>query len=316
MAANPWGRRGWTPDRLGDLTGRVYVITGANSGIGFEASKLLAGAGAKVIWLCRNPHKAAAARSQQIDAQPDADVTVVVCDLADLDSVATAADEVRRLTDRIDALICNAGIMMLPERELTTQGFEMQLGVNHMAHFALTGRLLDLIESCGGRIVSVSSGAHKAGVVDLDDLMFEQGYGSVVAYCRSKLANMLFVLEANRRLTEAGATTRAYPTHPGYSATNLQSTGPGAIATAIMKVTNLLAQSAARGSWPLVLAATDELAETSAYYGPTGLAEGRGPVGLCQIAEVARDSATARRLWEVSQDLTDVTWKFTPEEAP
>lgn len=308
MPSNPWGSRGWTPDRIGDLTQKIYVITGANSGIGFEASLILAAAGARLLWLCRNPAKAEVALEKLRAKHPDADVLFIPCDLSNLASVREAADRVRSETDRVDAVINNAGIMMVPQRETTADGFEMQLGVNHMGHFVLNGRIADLVEAAEGRFVAVSSGAHKPGRMDFDDLMWERSYGAVKAYCRSKLANMLYVLELNRRLVAAGWKARAYATHPGYSATNLQSTGPGPMWTLVMRVTNLVAQSAERGSWPLVLGAVDELAQPGEYYGPTGLGEGSGPVGLCVKANVANDTAAAKHLWDASVKLTGERW--------
>jgi len=307
--ASPFGRRGWTPERLGDLSGRRILITGANSGIGFEASRVLAGKGAQLLWICRNPEKAEAAARALRQEHPRVQLTTFIADLSDLDTVRTAADDVADAVDGLDAVINNAGIMMVPERKLTAQGFELQLGVNHLAHFALNAWLFELVEAAGGRLVAVSSGAHKAGGFDFDDLMWEEGYGPVKAYCRSKLANLLFVREACRRLEAAGSSVRAYATHPGYADTNLQTTGPSSLWGKVMGVTNkLVAQSAERGGWPLVLAAVDEAARPGAYYGPTGLFESRGPVGECEPDERAHDDAVARRLWTASEELTGATF--------
>lgn len=309
MASNPFGRAGWTPDRVPDLTGQTFVVTGANSGIGYEACRVLAARGARMLWLCRNPAKAQAAEAELKREHPTAHVVHIVCDLADLESVRAAADAVREHTDALAALVNNAGIMMVPDRQLTAQGMELQLGVNHMAHFALTGWLLDLVEAGGQRIVSVSSGAHHPGRFDFDDLMWERGYGAIRAYTRSKLANLLFTHEANRRLPAAGRATRAYVGHPGYSATNLQTTGPGALLAGIMKIGNVVvAQSAERGSWPTLLAATDPAAEPGVYYGPTGPFEAFGKVGVCHPSRKALDEATAAQLWEASERWTGVAW--------
>ena len=307
--ANPFGPDGWTPERIGDLSAKTYLITGANSGIGWQASRVLAQKGARLLWVCRNQTKADDAAARLRSETPQVRLTVLIADLADLDTVRAAADQVADHTDRLHAVINNAGIMMVPERELTAQGFELQLGVNHLAHFALDAWLYPLLHAADGRIVAVSSGAHKPGTFDFDDLMWSRGYGAVKAYCRSKLANLLFVLEANRRLEAAGSTVRAYATHPGYSDTNLQTTGPSSLWGAAMSVTNrLVAQSAERGGWPLVLAATDVEARPGAYYGPTGWFESRGPVGECVMAARATDAAVAQRLWEASEQLTGASF--------
>lgn len=307
--ANPFGRGGWTPARLGDQSGKVFAITGANSGIGLWATRILVARGARVLMLCRNPDKAATAAEEVRRETPSAAVELVRCDLSDLGSVRAAAEAVAAATDRLDALVNNAGLMMLPRRELTEDGFEMQLGVNHLAHFALSGWLFERVAAAGGRIVSVSSGAHKPGTMDFEDLMWERGYGAVPAYCRSKLANALFVLEANRRLAGTGSPVRAFLCHPGYSDTNLQTTGPSRLAGALMTLGNkLVAQSAERGAWPTVLCAAEPEARPEAYYGPTGPFEMRGAVGECQLATRATDEALARRLWEESARLTGVSW--------
>jgi NAD(P)-dependent dehydrogenase (short-subunit alcohol dehydrogenase family) len=307
--ANPFGKKGWTPDRIGDLSGKVYVITGANSGIGFEAARVLAAKGARQLWLCRNLTKAEDAKKRLLADTPGADISVIQMNLSSLESVRAAATAVREQTDGIDALINNAGIMMVPDRQLTTDGFESQLGVNHLGHFVLDAELADLVEARQGRFVAVSSTAHKNGAIRFDDLMYESGYGAVKVYCQSKLANLLFMLEGNRRLEEAGKTARIYACHPGYAATNLQSTGPGPIWTAVMKLTNkFVAQSAARGGWPTLLAALEPNAEPGGYYGPTGAGEARGPVGIASRTKAARDAAVAKRLWEVSEELTGATW--------
>ncbi|MEQ1570504.1 MAG: oxidoreductase [Myxococcota bacterium] len=303
------GREGWTPDRVPDLTGKTYLITGANSGIGYETSRILARRGARLLWLCRDPAKAKVKADELRAEVPAVALTTFGADLADLDTVRVAATEVCAATDRLDAVINNAGIMMVPRRESTEQGFELQLGVNHFAHFALDAWLYDRVAAAGGRYVAVSSGAHKGGRMDFDDPNWERGYSPVPAYCRSKLANLLFAREANRRLERAGSPVRVLTAHPGYSATNLQTTGPGAVWGAVMSFTNRwIAQSAERGAWPSVLAACDPEARPGVYYGPTRAFEAMGPVGECTRAAAADDDAAARALWELSERSTGVPW--------
>lgn len=309
MARRPFGKRGWTPARLPDLSGKVAVITGANSGIGLEAARELGGRGVKQLWICRNPAKADAARQEVLAAHPGADIEVFQADLGDLDTVRTAAEAIRQKVDGIDAVINNAGIMMLPERELTPQGCEKQLGVNHMAHFALNGWLADLVEARGGRFVGTSSVAHRAGRIDQADLLCERSYGAITAYGQSKLANLMYVFELDRRLKQAGKRAVAIGCHPGYSATNLQTTGPSSFMGSLMSLSNaLVAQKAAHGAWPTLLAAFEPEAERGGYYGPTSFGDSRGPVGLSTVAKQARDAEVAAWLWERSVEMTGVDW--------
>lgn len=306
---NPFGRGGWTPERLPSLSGQVAVITGANSGIGLEAAKELAPRGVRQIWLCRNLDKATAAQREVVAEHAQAQIDVVEMDLSDLDSVQTASNQVRQLTDGIDAVLNNAGIMMLPERQLTAQGFETQLGVNHLGHFALNGRLADLVESRGGRFVSVSSFAHKSGRLHRDNLMLEGAYGALRAYSQSKLANLLYIRGLDSRLKSADKQAIAIACHPGYSATNLQTTGPGKVWGALMSISNaVIAQKAERGAWPTLLSGFETDAVRGEYYGPTGFGETRGAVGVASRQAQACDDESADWLWARSVDLTGVDW--------
>ncbi len=306
---NPFGRSGWTPARLPTLEGTVAVITGANSGIGLEAARELAPRGVHQLWLCRNLDKANAARDSVMAQTPAGKIDVIQMDLSDLDSVAEAAATVRESVQGIDALINNAGIMMLPTRELTAQGLEKQIGVNHFGHFALNGRLADLVEAKAGRFVSVASLAHKGGEIYRRDVSLEKNYSAIRSYSQSKLANVLYILELDKRLKDAGRKSSAVVCHPGYSSTNLQTTGPGAIWGAIMTVSNaLIAQKAERGAWPTLLSAFDTDAERGQYYGPTGMGETRGAVGVASRSKAAKDAETANWLWDMSVELTGVDW--------
>lgn len=308
--ARQFSSKGWTADKLPDLSGKTYVITGANSGIGFEAARMLGERGAQITMLCRSEKKATDAVRELTGLAPEGRFDFVQMDLADLSSVRRAADDIRKTHQSIDGLVNNAGIMMVPKRELTVDGFETQFGVNHLGHFALNARLCELVEAASGRFVAVASIAHKyARGFKFDDLMMEQGYTATGAYCQSKLANLSYALELNRRLEAGGLKARAFACHPGYSATNLQSTGPGAIAALVMKPLNaILAQSAEKGALPTVLCTAGTEAKPGEYYGPTGFRDFGGPVDVASSTRAARDEKAASRLWAKSEELTSASW--------
>ncbi len=292
----------WTPDQLPSLEGRRYIITGGNSGIGLEAAILLAKAGGAVTLACRNPDKAAVAAAR-VKTETGSEPGIVILDLASLASIKRAADEVRASHEKIDGLINNAGIMQTPQMK-TEDGFELQLGSNHLGHFLWTGLLLDRVEAASGRVVTVSSIAHKFGEIFLDDLMLETGYTPTKAYGQSKLANLMFALELQRRLTAKGSPARSIACHPGYSGTALQSTGPTGFWNFIYKFTNaLMAQPAEKGAIPTVLAAAGDEAQPGGYYGPTGWQDAGGPVGDAKIAGRALKEDVAAELWSKSEDL-------------
>ncbi len=293
-----------------DQSGRTALITGANSGLGLQTAIRLAEAGATVLMACRNPDKAAAALDTVARAAPDADVVTVPLDLASLASVREAAEEVRAGRDRLDLLVNNAGVMAIP-RTLTEDGFETQLGTNHLGHFALTGLLIDLVMATPhSRVVNVSSSAHKMGRMRFDDLMGERRYERWSAYGQSKLANLLFTFELQRRLTAAGSATIAVAAHPGWSATHLQTSGRGVTGGPMLAATELanrvFAQSDAMGALPTIHAATSPDVIAGGYYGPNGLFEIQGlPTQVVPTAR-ARDVDAARRLWARSEELTGV----------
>lgn len=302
------GFTNWTPDRLPDLTGKRYLITGGNAGLGFEAAKMLASKNADIIIASRNTDRAKAAVSDLASLGAGA-IDAVALDLASMDSVRQAATEIReRCGDGLDAIINNAGVMQTPETR-TADGFELQLATNHLGHFLLNGLLFDLVEKRAGRIVAVSSIAHKPGTIHLDDLMLTRNYSPTRAYTQSKLANLMYAFELDRRLKTAGSKVTALAAHPGYAATALQSTGPRGVLNALYKVFNpLFAQSAAAGAVPLVLAAAGSEALPGAYYGPTGIGDARGKVGDAAVAKAALDEVTAARLWEESEKLVGFDW--------
>jgi NAD(P)-dependent dehydrogenase (short-subunit alcohol dehydrogenase family) len=289
----------WTPANIADQSGRTIVVTGANSGIGAITARELARAGAHVIIACRDTSKgksAAATMPGTVEVRP--------LDLADLSSIRTFASGL----PTVDILINNAGIMAVPLGR-TTDGFELQIGTNHLGHFALTGLLLDRIRD---RVVTVSSNAHRWGHISLNDLNWQKRrYQRWRAYGQSKLANLLFTYELSRRLTTAGSPIRAVAAHPGYASTNLQS-HTESFQDRIMSLGNLLlAQSAEMGALPTLYAATTDVPSAS-YIGPDSLLENRGHPKIDHPNKAAQNPQTATRLWDLSEHLTGITYKFTP----
>ncbi len=300
----------WSPDAVPDQSGRVAVVTGASSGIGLHTAMELARAGATVVLACRHPGRGAAAATAIRRSVPAADVEVRALDLADLSSVR---DFAARWDGRLDLLVNNAGVMATPGR-LTADGFELQLGTNHLGHFALTGLLLPwLVDRAGARVVTVSSLAHRTGVIDFADLQSERSYRRWRAYTQSKLANLLFTAELDRRL--AGWAAIAVAAHPGLASTNLQTAGPlmsgGRWSAALIRAgTRLVAQSAAHGAWPTLYAATAPDVRGGDYFGPGGPGESRGRPKLVGRSVGARDTEVAARLWAVSEEVTCVTYQL------
>ncbi len=284
------------------------MITGANSGLGFVTARELAARGARVIMACRSLSKMKLAGAAIHAAFPGAALELRTLDLGSLDSIRGFAAEVAEAHPSLDLLINNAGIMS-PPHGLTADGFETQLGTNHLGHFALTGLLLDrLMKGRDARVVTISSTEHKRGSIHFDDLRGEREYSPRTYYRQSKLANVLFGLELDRRLRAAGAPVMSVLAHPGYAATNLQSSGPTGIARLAWKVSNvLMAQSAEAGALPQLYAATSPDVQGGQFIGPGGLGEMRGHPTDVQPANAATDRETAERLWAVSEELTGVT---------
>ncbi|MFE9629587.1 oxidoreductase [Streptomyces sp. NPDC006463] len=288
----------WTAADLPDLTGRTIVVTGASSGLGAVTARELGRVGARVVLAVRDT-----ARGDAVAAGCGRNAEVRRLDLADLASVRAFAAQ---WDGPLDTLINNAGVMAIPERR-TADGFEMQLGTNHLGPFALTNLLLPRIT---GRVVSVASNAHRRkGVdIDFDDINSHRNYGPWRAYQQSKLADLLFIRELQRRLTEAGSPVTAHAAHPGYAATNLQGGSGSRLQRAIMKVTNrFMAQSDAMGALPILYAAT-QLLPGGSYTGPQGRGELRGHPGPAVLSPQAQDDARARRLWRLSEELTGVSF--------
>ena len=300
----------WTSEQIPDQSGRTAVVTGANSGLGLVTTRELARAGAQVVLACRNTDKGEAAAAGIRADVPEARIDVIALDLANLAFVHEFAQRFRSDHDTLDLLINNAGVMAPPRRE-TADGFELQFGTNHLGHFALTAQLIEAMAGQGDpRVVTVSSGGHRMGRIDFDNLQRTKGYHRWGAYGQSKLANLLFAFELDRRLRAAGSPIRSVAAHPGYAATNLQTAAPPLVDRLVMKVSNrLIAQSAEMGALPQLYAATYPGLEGGTYVGPDGIGEQRGypePVGS---SGRARDEEVARRLWEVSEELTGVPFE-------
>jgi NAD(P)-dependent dehydrogenase (short-subunit alcohol dehydrogenase family) len=295
----------WTAADVPDQAGRMAVITGANSGIGFETARVLAEHGAAVILACRDAGKAKDAAARIAVTAPQAAVTVIRLDLASLASVREAADEIRASHDLLDLLINNAGLMV-PPPGVTADGFELQIGTNHLGHFALTGLLLDrLLPVEGSRVVTVSSNSHRSGRIHVDDL---QSAGRVAGYGQSKLANLLFTYELQRRLAAADARTAALAAHPGTSSTELTKNMPAALQMANRAIGWTFTQSAQMGALPTLRAATDPAARGGEYYGPGGRFELKGYPRPVQSSARSHDESTQRWLWQESERLTGVTY--------
>ncbi|AUX29278.1 MULTISPECIES: oxidoreductase [Sorangium] len=302
-------RARWTEADIPSQVGRVAVITGGNTGIGLETARALAERGATVVLACRDMERAGAAVAQIEARAPGAAVRAVRLDLGSLASVREAAGELRAAYDRIDLLVNNAGVLSF-KREVTADGFELQLGVNHLGHFALTGLLLDRLRGVpGSRIVTVASIAHRQGDMDFDDLQWERAFRGFPAYGRSKLANLLFTYELQRRLAAAGAKTIALAAHPGGSNTSIVRGAPGWM-RALSKIAERLqlGQSVPMAALASLRCAVDPGARGGEYYGPPGRFGMTGFPARLESSARSRDEVAQRRLWEESERLTGVTY--------
>lgn len=290
--------------------GRTAVVTGATSGLGYETARALAEAGAEVVLTGRDERKGLQAVESISQAVAGARVHFEPLDLASLASVAAFAERTRSSRQSLDLLINNAGVMALPRRQVTADGFEMQFGTNHLGHFALTARLLPLLRQGNGpRVVSVSSLAHRTGLLDFSDLQGERLYSPWKAYGQSKLACLVFALELQRRSEREGWGLVSNAAHPGFARTNLFASGPGGLLSlATDFAAPLFGQSAAEGSRPILFAATSADAKSGAYYGPGGIGELRGAPTAALIMPQARNAATASKLWDISEKLSGTSF--------
>lgn len=309
MNTNQFGKKGWTPERLGDLRDKTYIITGANAGAGFEAARILLGKGAQVVMLNRNEAKSKKA-IDDLKAQlgADAKVSFVQMDLAALASVRQAAEAVIKTVPRVDALICNAAVAQIAKQEFTTDGFESQLGINHYGHFLLVNLLFEKLEASSGRIVVVASEGYKMGLktIQFEDMNFDKNYHSNNTYCHSKLAQMMFAYELQHRIKAAGKDVKVYVCHPGASKTSLIDKNAPLLTRIMWSILSRspMVQSAEKGAYPEVMCATEDGLRQGAYYGPTGRMNWVGPVGECKLEPFARDREIAAQLWTVSEQQT------------
>ena len=296
----------WKAEHTQNQTGKLVVVTGSNTGIGYHMALTLADKGAHVILACRNQQKAESAKAKMLKTSPSANITVQLLDLADLVSIETFANQMKKAHKNLDILINNAGVM-IPPKSVTKDGFELQIGTNHFGHFALTSQLLPLLTAAEApRIVTLSSIAHWSGQIDFEDINGEnKKYNKWGMYSQSKLANLLFALELDRRLKAAGSHIESLGSHPGYSATDLQR---HSMAWRILNP--LFGIAPVKGAAPTLYAATEEDALMHRYWGPVGSMEARGWTGKANITERAADEDTARRLWELTEKTTGILFEI------
>ncbi len=295
----------WTEEDIPDQSGKIVIVTGANSGLGYEVTRILAKKGAHVVMACRNLEKAEEALNQITSEDNAASLEIIRLDLSDLASIKVFVSEFSKKHQSLDILCNNAGVMMTPYQK-TADGFELQLGTNHFGHFALTGLLIDkLMSTESSRIVSMSSMAHSMGKVDFDNLNCEKSYGRTKAYSRSKLANLLFAYELQRRLEAKGSKTISCGSHPGWTRTSLQRN------VLLLRLLNpFLSQKPKKGALPMLYAATSPEAEGGAYYGPDGLMGWKGYPKRVESNDRSHDLEDAKKLWEISEELTSVKYNL------
>lgn len=303
-------KKNWTLDQAGDQTGRVAIVTGANTGLGYETALALAGKGARVIMACRNRDKAEDARARIAAQLPAAQLEVRLIDTGSLQSVRAFAEDFRRDHDRLDLLVNNAGIMMTPYEE-TADGIEGQFAVNYLGHFLLTGLLLPQITATpGARVVSLYSIAHRWGGIQFHDMMFKRRYDTRKSYAQSKMACLMFGLELDKRLRAAGQDTRAFAAHPGFSESELSRHLPGVLKVLMSMVGGFLLQSAAEGALPTLYAALGDDLQGGEATGPGGRRQIHGPPVVVDYEREASDEAIRARLWDISEQLCGFRYKF------
>ncbi|KGL58567.1 SDR family NAD(P)-dependent oxidoreductase [Polaribacter sp. Hel1_85] len=316
MKTNQFGENGWTPNRIGNLNSKIYLITGTTSGTGFEAAKILLSKGANVVMLNRNIKKAEnTINTLQQELGNSINVTNIQMDLSKQSSVKKAAEEVLNTVTQIDALICNAAIAQVPKQILTEDGWESQMGTNYYGNWTLQALLFPLIEKSKGRIVTVGSMGYDMGLktIKFDDLNWDKDYTPNDAYSQSKLAQIMSIYELQDRLKAAEkSTVKAYACHPGSSKTNLINTSGSFMMKLIFNIMKIfpIVQSAEKGAYPQLMCATEPNLDQSGFYGPTGNRNWVGPVGAHHIEPHAKDKSVSKRLWEVSEKETGVVWNL------
>ncbi|WP_298320399.1 SDR family oxidoreductase [uncultured Aquimarina sp.] len=316
MSNNQFGKKGWTPDRIGNLNGKTYVITGTTSGTGFEATKILLSKGAKVVMLNRNPKKAEdTIKTLKQEVGNHIDVLTIKMDLAEQASVKKAAEQVLNTVAQIDALICNAAIAQVPKQTFTVDGWESQMGTNHFGNFTLQALLFPLIEKSKGRIVTVGSMGYNLGIktIQFDDLNWDNNYSPNGVYSQSKLAQIMCVYELQDRLQQTGKyDVKVYACHPGASKTSLIKTSGSLMTRFVWQLMKLspLVQSAEKGAYPQLMCATELNLDQNGFYGPTKRMNTVGPVGAHKLEPHAKDKVVTKRLWELSEKETGVKWNI------
>ena len=316
MNANQFGRKGWTPERIENLSGKTFVITGTTSGTGFEAAKILLSKGAKVTMLNRNPKKSEnTIHTLKQALGNDILVNAITMNLSSQASVKKAAELVIANESKIDALICNAAIAQVPKQTFTEDGWESQMGTNHYGNFTLQALLYPLIEKSNGRIVTVGSMGYNLGIktIQFDDINWDKNYTANGMYSQSKLAQIMSVYELQNRLQAAGKTNvKSYACHPGASKTSLIKTSGSLMTRFIWQIMKLspLVQSAEKGAYPQLMCATEPKLDQTGFYGPTKNLNTVGPVGAHKLEPHAKDRAVAKRLWDLSEKETGITWNL------
>jgi NAD(P)-dependent dehydrogenase (short-subunit alcohol dehydrogenase family) len=316
MKTNQFGKEGWTPNRIGDISNKTFVITGTTSGTGFEAAKILLSKKAHVVMLNRNPVKTEETiTTLKSELGEHIKVSAITMDLAQLSSVRNAAEEVLKTVPQIDALICNAAIAQVPKQVMTVEGFESQFGVNHYGNFLLQALLFKRIEDSKGRIVVVGSEGYKMGLktIKFDDLNWDNDYSANDVYIQSKLAQIMSVYELQDKLAQANKSdVKVYACHPGASRTSLIKTSGSLMMRFIWQLMKLspMVQSAEKGAYPEVMCATEPELDQKGFYGPTGRNYWTGPVGECKLEPHAKDKAVAERLWSESEKAVGIQWNL------
>ena len=309
MGYDNFGKKGWLPERIENISDKTFLITGANTGAGFEASKILLRKGAEVVMLNRNDDKSKKAIYElKNEIGENIKVSYIKLDLADFESVKLAAEEINNSIVKIDALICNAAVAQIAKQTFTKDGFESHLGINHYGHFLLVNLLLNKIEESKGRIVTVESEGYKMGLkkIQFNDMNFDKNYNPMKTYCHSKLAQMIFSYDLQNRIKQANKSTKVYVCHPGASKTTLireTASKKDRILFSIMAKFPIV-QSAEQGSYPEVMCATEPNLKQEAYYGPTGRMQWKGPVGECNMESFVKDKSVMEKLWEESEKQT------------
>ncbi len=316
MKANQFGKKGWTPDRIGNLHGKTFIITGTTSGTGFEAAKIILSKGAKVVMLNRNPTKSAdTIKTLKKELGNTIEVSSIKMDLAIQDSVKKAAKEVINTVPKIDVLICNAAIAQVPKQILTVDGWESQMGTNHFGNFTLQALLFPLIKKSKGRIVTVGSMGYNLGIktIQFDDINWNKNYSPNGIYSQSKLAQIMSVYELQDKLKKASDTdVKVYACHPGASKTSLIKTSGSLMTRFVWQLMKLspLVQSAKKGAYPQLMCATEPNLDQDGFYGPTKRMNTVGPVGEHKLEPHAKDKEVANRLWELSEKETGIKWNI------